>query len=208
MAASSSASSCLRKMDYLALSTYLFVMSVTPGPNNIMVTASGANFGYRATVPHMLGIVLGTGVQALLCCLGLGIVFVTIPLLHTLLTWGGLAYMLYLAWKLLGMHAHGDKQAAKPITVLQAALFQWVNPKAWIISITLASVFLPHTDNIMHPTLIILLFDAVLCFISTSIWACFGSAMRILLRSGAYEKAFNAIMALLLVITAVLVVLK
>lgn len=194
-------------MDYFALVTYLSVMIITPGPNNIMVTASGANFGYRATLPHIFGIVGGTSFQVALACLGLGAIFTEIPLLHSILSWVGLAYMLFLAWKMLGLKAAGEKQVGRPLKFIQAALFQLVNPKAWIITVTVASVFLPKTE-IIFPTLIVVVTSAALTFTSTTIWSIFGSLLRNLLKNPKNQFIFNIIMAVLLLITAIMVVVK
>ena len=183
-------------------------MITTPGPNNIMVTASGANFGYQKTLLHIFGIIFGSSLQQLFACLGLGAIFIQIPMLHQLLSWVGLTYMLYLAWKILSLNTSDDKIESKPITFMQAALFQIVNPKAWIIAITVASVFLPKVGDIIIPTIVIILITATFTFIGTSVWTLFGVAIHNGLKSSRNQKLFNCTMALLLVLTALLIVIK
>src|SRR6185436_11161023 len=112
--------------ELLPLMTYCLVMSSTPGPNNMMLTASGANFGYRGSLPQILGINFGGFVQTFVTCLGLGALFVAYPALHTALRIGGAAYMLFLAWKLTGGGV-SDAALARPVTFAQGALFQAVN---------------------------------------------------------------------------------
>ena len=114
-------------MDYTPLITYMLVMTITPGPNNIMLATTGANFGYRACVPHIAGICVGGSVQFLLVCFGLGAVFTEFPILHTLLSWCGLVYMFYLAWQLVGAKIKDKTKTGRPINFIEACLFQFVN---------------------------------------------------------------------------------
>src|SRR5262245_46020938 len=117
---------------------FAFVTSVTPGPNNMMLLASGVNFSVRRSLPHMLGISLGFMVLVMAVGLGLSQVFQQVPVLYTLLRYIGAAYLLYLAWKIAGSgapDADSAEKRAKPFTFLQAAAFQWVNPKAWVMAI-------------------------------------------------------------------------
>lgn len=195
-------------MDYTALITYMFVMTITPGPNNIMVTASGSNFGYRATLPHMLGICAGGAIQGLFACFGLGMVFVKYPLLHSVLLWAGLAYMLYLARKLLGTKIKEGKNIGTPVTFKQATLFQFINPKAWVMATTEASVFLPQSGSVFIPAIIIVTIGTLICFPCVSFWALFGKGMKKLLKSEKNRLVFNYIMAGLLVITAIMIVVN
>ena len=126
--------------ELLPLVTYSIVMSSTPGPNNLMLTTSGANFGFRRTLPHILGISAGMTVQTIVTCLGLGSLFVAFPTLHNVLRVAGALYLLVLAWKRAGS-AIKDVSLARPLSFWQAAAFQAVNPKSWIKSITIASVW-------------------------------------------------------------------
>lgn len=120
-----------------ALSAFALVSSITPGPNNLMLMASGANFGFRRTVPHMLGIGLGFGLMIVLVGLGLVRVFDAFPVAHLILTILGVCYLLWLAWKIAHAAApYAARVGVRPFTFLQAALFQWVNPKAWQMGLT------------------------------------------------------------------------
>lgn len=190
--------------DFPRLVTYLAVMSITPGPNNVMVTASGATFGYRATVPHILGIGAGAAVQVALVCLGLGEVFERFPVLHTAMAWAGAAYLVYLAWRLVGAQAVAGKSAARPVSWPQAAAFQAVNPKAWVMAITTAAVFLPREGSVVLSAAVVALLFVLVNVPCVSVWALFGSAMRGLLQRPACRLAFNVTMSALLLITAVM----
>src|SRR5262245_55345343 len=107
-------------MDIAALAAYAFVMSITPGPNNVMLTASGVNFGFARTLPHMAGISIGFGAQAVLTALGFGAVFAALPALHAALGWIGAAYLCFLAWRMLGAGAVGEGRSARPLTLWEA----------------------------------------------------------------------------------------
>ena len=147
----------------LAFVLFAFVTSVTPGPNNLMLLASGVNFGLRRSVPHMLGVSLGFMLLVLAVGLGLGQLFQRWPLLHALLAWGGATYLLYLAWKIARSVAPSDSGAApgKPFTFVQAAAFQWINPKAWIMAITAIGTYIPQEDFLGNLLLLAPLFALV-----------------------------------------------
>ena len=118
----------------LAFAGFAFVSSVTPGPNNAMLLASGVNYGFRRTVPHIAGISLGCVAMLILVGLGLGRLFAAVPQLYLILRYAGAAYLLWLAWKIATAGPMTDQKAAsRPMTFWQAAAFQWVNPKAWIL---------------------------------------------------------------------------
>jgi len=191
-------------LDIPSLMTYLAVMSITPGPNNVMVTASGAAFGYRATVPHILGIGAGAALQTALVCLGLGAIFERFPALHTAMAWIGAAYLLYMAWRLVGAAAVSGQSAARPISLPEAAAFQAVNPKAWVIAVTTAAVFLPRQGSVATATAVVALLFLVINVPCVSLWALFGSSMRKLLARPGYRRVFNVTMSTLLVITALI----
>ena len=180
--------------DLLPLATYCFVMSSTPGPNNVMLTASGANFGYRGTLPQILGITAGGFVQTWLTCLGLGTLFVAYPQLHTVLRIAGALYLLYLAWQLTGASV-GQGHAAQPLSFVQGALFQAINPKSWVKAITLASVFMPAGISAPLGALLVASIGLVIGFPCISMWALFGVAIRELLTRPRYQRLFNLLMA-------------
>lgn len=188
--------------DLLPLATYCFVMSSTPGPNNMMLTASGANFGFRGTLPQILGINAGGFVQTYVTCLGLGALFTTWPVLHTTLRFAGAAYMLWLAWRLTGGSA-ADAQATRPVGFVEGALFQAVNPKAWLKAVTLASVFMPAGMSTPAGALLLSVVGTLIGFPCVSMWALFGVAIRHWLTDTRRRRAFNAIMAATLALLAI-----
>ena len=132
---------------FLALVGFAFASSITPGPNNLMLMASGANFGFARTVPHMLGIGLGFTLMVFLVGIGLAQVFDNVPVLHTVLKVVSVFYMFWLAWKIANSAPPRKSEAeGTPITFLQAAAFQWVNPKAWAMALTAVTVYSPSRD--------------------------------------------------------------
>jgi threonine/homoserine/homoserine lactone efflux protein len=193
-------------IDPLPYATYYFVMSITPGPNNVMLTASGASFGFRRTVPHMLGISAGCAVQLIAVCLGLGALFTRWPILQTLLQWAGAAYLLWLGWKLLRSGEVADGATSQPITFLQAAAFQFVNPKAWVMSLSAVSLFMPRDMGIVPATTYLLGMMLLINLPCIGVWALFGSSLRGLLKRRPARLAFNASMAVALAATGVIMV--
>lgn len=187
---------------FLALLVYAFVTSITPGPNNFMLLASGVNFGFVRTIPHMLGI--GTGFFSLLLGVGfgLGAILMAFPSLHTALKITGGAYLLYLAWR-IGMSRSLGKEGeakAKPMTFLQAAAFQWVNPKAWVMAVTAMAVYTNPQARFLSVVLVAVAF-ALVNLPSVSTWAGFGTALRGFLSEPVRLKWFNIAMGLLLAAT-------
>lgn len=182
---------------FIALSAFAFVSSITPGPNNLMLMASGANFGFRRTVPHMLGIAIGFMVMVLLVGAGLSKLFRAFPAAHLALKTMSVAYLLFLAWKIAqAAPPEPGAEAGHPFTFLQAALFQWVNPKAWAMALTAISTYTP-SQQIGAVALTALVFGAI-NLPSVSSWALLGLKMRRVLSSPARLRLFNAAMALLL----------
>ncbi len=177
---------------------FAFVSSITPGPNNLMLMASGANFGLWRSIPHMLGIGVGFVVMVILVGLGLVQVFDTFPLAHTILKLLSAAYLLYLAWKIA--HATAPTEGGgegRPLTFLQAALFQWVNPKAWSMALTAIALYAPDR-SLMAVLLVAAIFGAV-NLPCVSSWTLLGQQMRHVLSTPARLTAFNWTMAALLV---------
>jgi threonine/homoserine/homoserine lactone efflux protein len=180
---------------------FAFVTSVTPGPNNMMLLASGVNFGVRRSLPHMLGISLGFMVLVIAVGLGLSQVFEQVPTLYTVLRYGGAAYLLYLAWKIAGSGAPDEGNAEKrpkPFTFLQAAAFQWVNPKAWVMAIGAITTYTPQENFVVNVVLIAALFALINCP-SVGLWTVAGSLLRRWLAEPRILRLFNIGMALLLV---------
>jgi threonine/homoserine/homoserine lactone efflux protein len=189
--------------DLLPLATYCFVMSSTPGPNNLMLTASGANFGFRSSLPHILGISIGGAVQTFATCLGLGALFVAFPVLHSVLRVVGAVYLLVLAWKLTG-GSLGQAHAPRPLTWQEGALFQAINPKSWMKAVTLASVLMPVGWPPMQGALLVAGVGFVVGMPCTSVWAFFGVAIRQVLQDDRRRRVFNAMMAATLALLAVM----
>jgi threonine/homoserine/homoserine lactone efflux protein len=184
----------------LALMGFAFATSVTPGPNNMMLLASGANFGLRRTVPHMLGISVGHSVMVFLVGLGLAGLFLTEPRLFTALKVVSVAYMLWLAWKIATAAPPKPGQAGgRPFSFLQAAAFQWVNPKAWAMALTAVTVYAPGGE--VWPTALVAVVFAMVNLPSVTVWAAAGQALRRWLDTPGRLRAFNVTMAVLLVLS-------
>lgn len=183
---------------FLALSLYSFVASATPGPNNLMLLASGVNFGIRRTVPHMLGIAIGFTAMVAIIGFGLGALLDIVPGLMTALRYVALAYTVWLAWNLGTSGSLGTgKTGAQPMSFVAACLFQWVNPKAWVMALTATALYTTADHYIVS----VLLVSAVFGIINLpciSVWAGFGVALRQILAIPARLRAFNILMAVLL----------
>lgn len=185
----------------LALTAFAGVNSITPGPNNLMLLASGVRHGFRASVPHMLGITFGFAVLMLAAGLGLGVLFERWPALHQVLRWAGISYLLWLAWQL--WHADAPRaaamgSAAAPMSFVGAALFQWVNPKAWMMAIGAVAGFMA-ADGGVGAALLIAMVCASVNLPCISVWALGGARLSRWLSEPAARRRFNASMAALLV---------
>lgn len=192
--------------DPMPYATYSFVMSITPGPNNVMLTASGASFGFRRTVPHLFGICTGCAVQMIAVCAGLGTLFHQWPMLQTLLQWVGAAYLIYLGWKLLGSGEVRQGHAAQPVGFFQAAAFQFVNPKAWVMSLTAVALFLPTDVSVLTACGYLVTMMVLINAPCITVWALFGTWLRGFLTRPARRMGFNIAMALALAATGVIMV--
>ena len=183
-----------------ALALFALVTSVTPGPNNLMLMASGANFGFRRTVPHMLGVGLGFVLMTFLVGIGLAGLFQTYPLAVMALEVVSVVYMLWLAWKIAHAAAPKDRQAGgTPMTFLQAAAFQWVNPKAWAMALTAITVHAPDR-SLWAVALVAVIFGAI-NLPSVSLWTLIGQQLRRVLTNTRRLMIFNWTMAGLLVLS-------
>ncbi|CDZ36846.1 Transporter, LysE family [Neorhizobium galegae bv. officinalis] len=184
---------------FLALVLFAFTTSITPGPNNMMLFASGVNFGFARTIPHMLGI--GAGFLSLLIAVGLGLgaLLHSVPVVYTGLKFAGGAYLLWVAWKIGTSRSLSDgKTGAQPMTFIGAAAFQWVNPKAWVMAVTAMATY-TNPEYYLPTVMLVGLAFAAVNVPSVSTWAGFGSALREWLSVPARLKWFNITMALLLV---------
>jgi threonine/homoserine/homoserine lactone efflux protein len=184
----------------IALVGFAFASSITPGPNNLMLLASGVNFGLRRTVPHMIGISFGHALQVFLVGLGLAGLFLAEPRLVVVLKVASVAYMLWLAWKIAtAAPPREGAPVGRPFTALQAAAFQWVNPKAWAMSLTATAVY-AQDRSAATMALVAVVFCAV-NLPSVAVWAAMGQALRRLLDRPGWRVAFNRAMAVLLVLS-------
>ena len=187
---------------FLALLGFAFVTSVTPGPNNMMLLASGVNFGFTRTVPHILGIALGHALMVGLVGLGLAGALTSFPPAMLALKAASVAYMLWLAWKIAHASApSAAKAGAQPFSFLQAAAFQWVNPKAWAMALGAVSAYVPGGD--LHGVALVAAVFCVVNLPSVSLWAAMGEAARIWLAQPQRLRVFNWTMAALLVASLV-----
>ncbi|MBY5316929.1 LysE family transporter [Rhizobium leguminosarum] len=186
---------------FLALVLFAFTTSITPGPNNMMLFASGVNFGFRRTIPHMFGI--GVGFFSLLIGVGLGLgaLLHTVPVVYTALKFAGGAYLLWIAWKIASSRSLSEgRSGVEPMSFLAAAAFQWVNPKAWVMAVTAMATY-TNTQLYLVSVLIVGLAFAAVNVPSVSTWAGFGSALREWLSDPVRLKWFNISMAVLLVLS-------
>ena len=186
----------------IALVGFAFASSITPGPNNLMLMASGANYGLMRTVPHMLGISLGHAFMVTMVGVVLLRVFEAYPVLNIVLKVLSAAYMMWLAWKIANAVPPEAKEVTgKPFTFLQAAAFQWVNPKAWFMAITAISAYAPQDMGSWGGSLIVAGVFAATNLPSVSVWAWLGVQVRRWLGSTRRLRAFNVTMAVLLVVS-------
>lgn len=185
---------------FIAFSVFCFVSSATPGPNNLMLMASGANFGVTRTIPHWMGIVIGFTGMIVLVGLGLINLFEAYPAVFTVLKILSVIFLLYLAWKIATAAPMGKANAsAKPITFIQAAAFQWVNPKAWAMALTAITVYSP-SQNIVAIVTTALIFGLI-NLPSCSIWIFIGQHVRRWLTNPKKMRIFNMGMAILLLLS-------
>lgn len=189
-------------MTDLPLLTYVATMSVTPGPNNLMLAASGVNFGFRRTVPHMLGISIGHGIQVAIVAGLLAWVMAWLDDMRLGLVLAGCAYLLWLAWRQAQAGQPGGGKSAQPLGFVGAALFQWVNPKAWMMVLNAAILFLPRGGG-WGAALSLALVCTLVNFPCIALWAVVGDRLHFRLRDPRALRVFNYAMALLLAATAV-----
>ena len=182
-----------------ALIAFAFVTSITPGPNNLMLMASGANFGWVRTIPHMLGVGIGFVIMAILVGAGLIRIFEIWPLTYTALKIGSVLFLAWLAWKIANAAppSNAPDAAGTPLTFLQAALFQWVNPKAWAMALSAISAYRPEGSGLTGVLIVAVVFGLV-NIPSVSCWVVLGTQLRRLLNVPWKLRAFNITAALLL----------
>lgn len=183
----------------LALVAFAFVTSVTPGPNNLMLMTSGANFGLRRTLPHMLGVALGFGLMVAVLGLGVDGLIARFPVLAETLKWLSMAYVLWLAWKIAhaGAPQSRGEDAARPMSFLAACAFQWVNPKAWMMALGALSAYSVGAGGFLGVALVFTLINLP----SVAVWAALGQGLRGYLQDPRRLRVFNVTMAVLLVLS-------
>ena len=193
---------------FLALVSFYFVMYVTPGPNNAMVLASGIKFGFLKTIPHMSGITIGHVLQTITVCLGLGKIFQMFPEIQDILKIICALYLLYLGYKIVGSFSKIKDDGSRPLKFYEASLFQLVNPKAWTISTMVASSFLPKDEELIISIGFISITALIICPLSISVWAAFGSAIKNLVKNNKKKAFVEYFLAILLLITAIMIVIE
>lgn len=193
---------------YLALFFFAVSTGITPGPNNIMLMTSGMNFGIRNSLPHLSGVCIGFTVMVIGIGLGFSVVFERFPLLHEAIKIIGVLYLLYLAWLIANANTDNlDDKKTKPLTFLQAALFQWVNPKAWVVVTSAVSAYTTINNDVYWHVFAMATVFFIAAIITTVIWLFFGNGIKKILQSSKQQKIFNITMALLL-ITSMFPVIK
>ena len=186
---------------FLALMVFAFTTSITPGPNNMMLFASGVNFGFVRTIPHMCGIGVGFLVLLLAVGFGLGALLETFPVIYTVMKFAGGAYLLWIAWKIATSRSIAEgKAGARPMSFLDAAAFQWVNPKAWVLALTSIAVYASPQAPFLTAGLVVLVFVSLIppC---VALWTAFGTALRTWLSDPVRLKWFNIAMGVALAAT-------
>ena len=191
----------------IAVATYNFVMYVTPGPNNAILTASGIKFGFIRTLPNLFGIPTGHGLQLMLVCLGLGSLFIAFPILLEILRYVGATYLLYLSYKMFGsLNVNIKEDTSRPLTFFEAIIFQFVNPKAWIICSTAVSIFYPNDASIFLGTFFMVFMSTIVNLPSISIWAFGGSIIGKYLKNVKLKKFVEFLLALMLILTSIYII--
>lgn len=192
----------------VSVTLFGFATLSTPGPNNIMMTASGSAFGFRRSVPHILGIALGFPLMFVVVGLGLGEIFLIYPQLHLILKYVGAAYLLYLAWRIAQAgRPDSGKAKAKPLTFFEAAAFQWVNAKAWMVALSAIPAFTTIGGNYYAELLIIAATFMIVSLPSSSVWCMFGVAIRRMVRTPETARVVNLVLAVLVALSVVLLFL-
>lgn len=185
------------------LAALSFVSAVTPGPNNVMLWASGVQFGMRRTVPHLVGISLGVGSMALLAAAGFGVVVTTVPAVEVVFKVVGSLYLLYLAYRIAGGSATSRGDVAKPLSLAQSVAFQYVNPKAWVFVLAAVSTFRPAGTSVAVGSLLMAGVMMVVIVPCASLWAAAGTVLSRYLADQRRSRVFRISLGLLLAATVV-----
>jgi len=185
-----------------SIATFTLSTVLSPGPNNIMLLTSGLTFGYKRTLPHMLGIILGFPFMVVLIGLGLGAIFELYPVVFIVLKYVCMLYLIWIAYKIATNTSAIDvNNKSKPFNFIQSAAFQWLNPKAWIMAVTSMSVFVTSNDNTILQVLIIAFIYLLSGIVSTNSWTLGGVVLKKFLKDEKVIKIFNRTMAILLIVS-------
>ncbi|MBT3805931.1 MAG: LysE family translocator [Desulfobacula sp.] len=185
----------------LSITSFGLASTMTPGPNNIMLLSSGLTFGYKRTIPHALGVNFGFPVMVLCVGLGIGKLFEVFPFIYTALKVVGIGYLLWMAWHIANTKGSLDTNNTKdkPFTFLQAALFQWINPKAWVMAVTSTAAFITDHQIAYIQVMIISCIYFFCAILSTNSWAVGGVMLRRFIQKKRFVQIFNITMAILIV---------
>ncbi|MGQ0576625.1 MAG: LysE family translocator [Pseudonocardia sp.] len=190
--------------DYLSLAFFVVATAGSPGPNNVMIMTSGANHGWRRSIPHLVGINIGFPLMIVVVGVGLGGLVVTSPVFHRILQPIGVLYLLYLAWRIAAAPVEVSGTASsRPLSLLQAAAFQWVNPKAWVMALGAIATYTVADGGYAWQVLVIAAAFMVLSTPCTGGWLWLGIALGQILHSPRRLRTFNVLMAVLLVASVV-----
>lgn len=185
----------------LSITSFGLASTMSPGPNNIMLLSSGLTFGYKRTIPHALGINFGFPVMVICVGLGIGKLFELFPVVYTVLKLAGIGYLLWMAWHIANTKGSLDTNNTKdkPFTFIQAALFQWINPKAWVMAITSTAAFITDHQMAYIQVMIISCIYFFCAILSTNAWALGGVMLRRFIQKERFVQMFNISMAILIV---------
>ena len=192
---------------FAAFVVFAIATLFTPGPNNVMLMTSGVNFGFRRTLPHVLGVDLGFSFMVLMVGLGLGALFAAVPQVYAVLKYAAAAYLLYLAWRIANAGRIKEDGTGRPFTFIQAAAFQWINPKGWIMAVGAVTTYAAVAAYPFNMVLIVAVFLAF-GLASSLTWLLFGTALRRIVTDPARVRVFNLAMAVLLALSLVPVFLE
>lgn len=192
---------------FASLFIFALIATITPGPNNVMLLASGVNYGVVRSMPHLLGIMFGFPLMLVLIGLGFGTVFERFPQLHSIIKVLGVLYLLYLAWRIAQAgQAESDESRTRPLTFVEAALFQWLNPKGWVMGTSALVSFTSLEGSFLLQVLIVAGTFFLVSMPGAGCWLLFGAGLQRFLRDARYLRWFNVSMALLLVLSIVPIV--
>ncbi|MBV2128404.1 LysE family translocator [Arsukibacterium indicum] len=194
---------------FLAVLFFAFSTTITPGPNNVMIMSSGVNYGFRQSVPHWLGICFGFPLMVLLVGLGFGVVFDRYPHLHQLIKILGTLYLIWLAWRIASARPETIATGkSKPFSFLQAALFQWVNGKAWVMASGAVAAFTSVTGVYWYQVMMITLAFLLVAFPCVGVWLVFGAGLKKVLTKPLFQRIFNIFMGFILLLSVIPVIIE